>query len=60
MIFLQANSEDPDETPHYVASYLGLRSLTMSHLWDARLKWVKLRCNNASSQTYYRVPLEVC
>ena len=25
---------------HYVASHLGLRSLTMSHLWDARLKWV--------------------
>ena len=40
MIFFKANSEDPDETPHYVASYLGLRSLTMSHLWHARLKWV--------------------
>ena len=25
-----------------MASNLGLRSLTMSHLWDARLKWVKL------------------
>ena len=23
-----------------MASHLGLRSLTMSHLWDARLKWV--------------------
>ena len=40
MIFFLANSEDPDETPHYVASHLGLRSLTMSHLWDARLIWV--------------------
>ena len=29
---------------HYVASRLGLRSLTMSHLWDARLKWVNLLC----------------
>ena len=29
--------------PHYVASHLGLRSLTMSHLWDARLKWFKLQ-----------------
>ena len=27
---------------HNVASHLGLRSLTMSHLWDARLKWVKI------------------
>ena len=24
-----------------MASHLGLRSLTISHLWDARLKWVK-------------------
>ena len=31
MIFFYANSEDPDETPHYVAPHLGLRSLTMSH-----------------------------
>ena len=26
-----------------MASHLGLRSLTMSHLWDARLKWVNIR-----------------
>ena len=26
-----------------MASHLGLRSLTMSHLWDARLKWVNLQ-----------------
>ena len=42
MVFYKVNSEDPDETPYYVASHMGLRSLTMSHLWDARLKWVKL------------------
>ena len=24
-----------------MASHLGLRCLTISHLWDARLKWVK-------------------
>ena len=40
MIIFKANSEDPDETPHYVASHLGLCCLTMSHLWDPRLKWV--------------------
>ena len=43
MIFFYANSEDPDGTPHDVASHLGLRSLTMSHLLDARLKWIKLK-----------------
>ena len=32
MIFFKANSEDPDETPHNVASHLGLRCLTMSHV----------------------------
>ena len=26
-----------------MASHLGLRSLTMSHLWDARLRWVNIR-----------------
>ena len=29
-----------------MASHLGLRSLTMSHLWDPRLKWVNLASNN--------------
>ena len=42
MILFSTNSEDPDETPHYVASHLGLRCFTMSHLWDARLKRVNL------------------
>ena len=42
MIFFKTKSEDPDETPHYVASHQGLLSLTLSHLWDARLKWVKV------------------
>ena len=36
-----ANSEDPDQTPHSVSSDLGLHCLPMSLLWDARLKWVK-------------------
>ena len=46
MFFSYANSEDPDETPHYVASHLGVRCLTMSHLWDARLIMVKNRSNS--------------
>ena len=38
---LQANSGDPDQTPHSVASGLGLHGLHMSHKKDARLIWVK-------------------
>ena len=37
-----ANSVYPDQTPRSAASDLGLHCLQMSHLWDARLKWVKL------------------
>ena len=35
-----ANSVDPDQTPRTASSDLGLHFLPMSHLWDARLKWV--------------------
>ena len=38
---MQANSGDPDQTPHSVASDLGLRYLPMSHIKDARHIWVK-------------------
>ena len=38
---MQANSGDPDQTPHSVASDLGLRHLPMSHIKDARHIWVK-------------------
>ena len=40
---MQANSRDPDQTPHSVASDLGLRYLPMSHIKDARHihVWVK-------------------
>ena len=37
-----ANSVDPDQTPHYVASDLGLYCLQRFHLWDAKLKWVNI------------------
>ena len=40
---LQENSADPDQTPLYVASDLGLYCLPMSHIKDARLIWVKNR-----------------
>ena len=35
-----ANSGDPDQTPHLVASDLGLHCFPMSHTKDARLLWV--------------------
>ena len=39
---MQANSGDPDQTPHSVASDLGLRYLPMSHIKDARHIRVKM------------------
>ena len=39
---LHANSVDPDQTRRFAASDLDLHCLTMSLLWDARLKWVKI------------------
>ena len=41
MPVVNANSVDLDQTPHSVAFDLGLHCLLMSHLWDARHKWVK-------------------
>ena len=38
---MQANSRDPHQTPHSVASDLGLHCLPMSHKKDARHIWVK-------------------
>ena len=37
---MQANSGDPDQTPH---SDLGLHYLPMSHKKDARHIWVKMQ-----------------
>ena len=38
---LYANSEDPDQTPHYAVSDLGLHCLPLSHKKDIGLIWVK-------------------
>ena len=38
---MQAYSGDPDQTPHSVASVLGLLCLPMSHKKDARHIWIK-------------------
>ena len=41
---MQANVADPDQTPHSVASDLGLHCLPMSHKKDSRHILVK-KCN---------------
>ena len=38
---MQANSGEPDKTPHSVASNLGLHYLLMSHKKDDSHIWVK-------------------
>ena len=38
---LNANSADPDQMLLSAVSYLGLHCLSMSLLWDSRLKWIK-------------------
>ena len=44
---MQANSGGPDQTPHFVASDLGLHYLPMYHKKDSRHTWVK-KCNNSA------------
>ena len=41
---MQAISGDSDQTPHSIASDMGLHYLPMSHKKDARHIWVK-QCN---------------
>ena len=41
MSVINADSVDPDQTPRFAASDLGLHCLPTSHFWDARHKWVK-------------------
>ena len=40
MAKLFANSEDPDQTPHSVASVLGLHCLPITLLGVSQLQWV--------------------
>ena len=42
MYILEANSEEPDQTPRSVASGLVLHCLQISHKKGARLKWVNI------------------
>ena len=49
---MQANSGDPGQTPHSVASDLGLHYLPMSHKKDARHIWVKMQLFFLSHKSY--------
>ena len=40
---MQANSGDPNQTPHSVASNMSLHCLPVSHKKDARHIWVKMQ-----------------
>ena len=43
--------------PHSAASDLGLHCLPMSLLWDARLKWVKMRAaSEEEADKYFPLP----
>ena len=42
MAKLFANSGNPDQTPHYAASDLGLRCLPFTLLGVCRLQWAKV------------------
>ena len=42
---LNANSEDPDQTPRSAASHLCLHCMPMPFLWDTRHKWGNMRNN---------------
>ena len=48
---MQANSGDPDQMPHSVASDLGLHCMPMSHKKDARHIWVKNAINLLSHKS---------
>ena len=49
---MQANSGDPDQTLHSVASDLGLHYLPMFHKKDARHIWVKMQLFCLSHKSY--------
>ena len=53
---INANSVDPDQSPHSGVSDLGLHCLPMSLLWDSMHKWVKVPsklCKRRHSKNIY-------
>ena len=54
ILVFNVNSVDPDQTPRSTASDLGLHCLTMSLLWDAKLKWVNSISGARPAWSHYR------
>ena len=48
---MQANSGDPDQTPHSVASDLSLHYLPLSHKKNARHVWVNMQLSCLSNKS---------
>ena len=62
---INANGVDPDQTLLSAASDLRLHCLPMSHLWDARLKWVNITTiifpwYHIGAATSENVPSDMC
>ena len=58
---LKANGRDPDQTPRYAASDLGLHCLPIAHRKDARLKkifgfsWAVTITGNGTNNVVYAI-----
>ena len=59
MVKLFANSGDPDQMPHSVASDLGLHCLPITHAEVSRLQWVKLKIARKKTNMQFLKGLDV-
>ena len=58
---MPANSGDPDQTPHSVASDMGLYCLPMSYKKDTRQIWVIINnCTFSSQFSTMASPIHLC
>ena len=58
---MPANSGDPDQTPHSVASDMGLYCLPMSYIKDTRHIWVIINnCVFSSQHSTMASPIHLC
>ena len=57
MVELFANSEDPDQMPHSVASDLGLHCLSVTSLGVSSVQWVNhyhTACQTPSKKVFFK------
>ena len=60
MAILLANSEDPDQMPHSVASDLGLHCLSITLLQVSRLQWVNIIAYANADATKKKKSFHIC